>query len=89
MISRFSSVTLELEPLLFIKSSIYKSQLRSHKNSFDNDEIAVAISYADSLVVDQTIPDYLAQEEEPLEDTVISRSSQPRGSYIRKSLPGE
>ena len=60
--------------------------------SFNNDEIAVAINFGDSLVVDQTIPEYLAQESEPAEDTVVdlnkagTESSSLKGSSMPTSF---
>eukprot|EP00797_Seminavis_robusta_P012230 Sro1947_g307180.2 (385) ;mRNA; r:15367-16521 len=70
--------------------------------TFDYDEVAVAISYGDSLVPDQTIPEYLSQEPELLEeaarplaqhqeqlDAAISKSSASDGFNVKKNSPSE
>ncbi|CAB9521043.1 Uncharacterized protein conserved in bacteria (DUF2330) [Seminavis robusta] len=58
---------------------------RLQDGTFDFDEIATAISYGDSLVVDQTIPEYIAQEQELLEDAIDPLSSEVEDAVILKS----
>ena len=56
---------------------------RLSDGSFDSNGISAAISFGDSLVVSQTVLEYLAQEEETHDDTVVAKSINMDNAYIK------